>query len=87
MTKESLMKFPCTFTIKVFGRDDAEFREEVKRIIKLNYNELADNNITENLSKNGKYLALSITINAKSKKELDEIYQALNASPLVTMTL
>jgi putative lipoic acid-binding regulatory protein len=38
-------------------------------------------------SKNGKYCALNITVHVESREQLDNIYQALTASPQVLMAL
>lgn len=84
---ESLLKFPCDFTIKVFGLASDEFEAAVFGIVHKIIPNLSDRAIHARKSENGKYLALSITVHAESKAQLDSIYQALSSSPLVLMAL
>jgi len=85
--KESLFKFPCDFTIKVFGMANDEFEAAVFGIVHKHAPNVSDRVIQSNNSENGKYRALSITIHAESKEQLDRIYQDLSASPFVLMAL
>ena len=43
--------------------------------------------MTTALSKTGKYLALSIMVNAQSQEQLDNFYRALTAHPMVKVAL
>jgi putative lipoic acid-binding regulatory protein len=38
-------------------------------------------------SKNGKYLGVTITINATSREQLDDIYRTLTSHPMVKVVL
>ncbi len=82
----SLIEFPCAFTIKTFGKNTPEYQVAVLNIIK-HYAELSENTVRERYSKDKNYLALSITIQAQNKQQLDNIYHALTKEPLVTMAL
>lgn len=84
---DSLLKFPCDFTIKVFGLASDEFEAAVLSIIHKHAPNLSGRALQSRLSQNGKYLALSITIHVDSKEQLDTIYQALSSSPQVIMAL
>lgn len=84
---ESLLKFPCEFTIKVFGAPSAEFEPTILAIIKKHSPDVTNENVKARPSENGKYVALSITITAESKEQMDHIYQDLTACPLVLMAL
>lgn len=86
-TNESLLTFPCDFTIKVFGKDDQEFEVTVLGIIREHVKELADNAIQSRKSENGNYHAMSITMHVTSREQLDNIYRALSAAPQVLMVL
>lgn len=85
--QETLLTFPCDFTIKVFGLSHSDFKTTVLTIIHqyvANFNEEA---MQIRPSENGKYLALSITVHLDSKEQLDNIYKALSSSPHVLMAL
>lgn len=82
--KPSLLQFPCDFPLKIFGLGSDEFEEGVLSII----HKHAPHCVSQSRpSKNGKYLALSVTVTVSSKEQLDAIYQDLSASPLVVMVL
>lgn len=84
---ESLLKFPCDFTIKVFGNTSDEFEAAVFGIVHKHAPNFSDRAIQSRLSGNGKYCALSITVHVTSKEQLDSIYQDLSSSPQVLMAL
>ena len=84
---ESLLTFPCDFTIKVFGMATDEFEAAALTIIHKNAPNLSGRALQSNLSANGKYKALSITIRVESREQLDQIYRELTASPQVLMAL
>lgn len=84
---ESLIKFPCDFTIKVFGLANIEFEGTVFGIVRQYAPNVSDRAIQSRLSENGKYLALTITVYVESKDQLDQIYRALSSNPQVLMAL
>ena len=84
----TFLEFPCTFTIKTFGKSTPEYEVAVLEIIKKHAaDSLNENSVKQRYSKDKNYLALSITIQATSKQQLDDIYQDLTKEPLVTMAL
>lgn len=83
----SLIKFPCDFTIKVFGASTDEFEAAVLMIIHKHVPNLSDRAIQTRPSDKGKYRALSITVHVESKQQLDDIYRDLTSSPQVLMAL
>ncbi len=84
----SLIEFPCPFTIKTFGKATSEYEMAVLNVIKRHAaDSLSEHSIRQRYSKDKNYLALSITIQAHSKQQLDDIYQDLTKEPLVTMAL
>jgi len=84
---ESLLKFPCEFTIKVFGEMSSDFEQTIFEIIHPYAPNISSNSFQSRTSENGKYLSLSITIHANSREQLDNIYKALTACPKVLMAL
>jgi putative lipoic acid-binding regulatory protein len=75
--EESLLTFPCDFPIKVMGRDDARFRETAISLIETHTGKLPDDAISTSSSRKGNFLSITVTINAKSQQQLDDIYQSL----------
>ncbi len=86
-TKQSSITFPCDFVIKVFGVASDLFETQVLEIIRKHSPDIHGSAIHNRPSKDGKYLALSITVHVESQPELDAIYHDLTASPFVLMTL
>jgi hypothetical protein len=86
-TEETLLTFPCDFTLKVFGLANDTFEATVLAIIHKHAPNLSGRQIKTRKSENGKYLALSVTIHVDSKLQLDNLYRELSASPYVLMAL
>jgi putative lipoic acid-binding regulatory protein len=85
--KTTLLEFPCEFTIKIFGLASDEFEINALSIIHKHIPALAENAISSRPSKDGKYVALNVTMHVESKALLDEIYSELNANTHIIMTL
>jgi putative lipoic acid-binding regulatory protein len=86
-TKQSPLTFPCDFVIKVFGVASEQFSDQVLELIHKHVMEVHESAVRSRPSKDGKYLALSITVHVESQFELDAIYYDLTASPYVLMAL
>lgn len=82
---KSIMEFPCEFPIKIIGHTSPEFEIEVLSIIRKHVSELKETAVQSRPSKNGKYQAVTVTIVATSREQLDTIYRELTASPLVML--
>ena len=85
--RETLLEFPCKFPIKAMGRDEASFQTLVENIV-LNHAEIyAEEPVTTNPSSSGKYLSVTVTVEAQSKDQLDRIYQDLTDCEQVLVAL
>ncbi|MES2219120.1 MAG: DUF493 domain-containing protein [Pseudomonadota bacterium] len=82
-----LLEFPCDFIIKIFGAPSVAFDQMVLEIITKHYPDFAESSITKRPSKDGKYVAFSISVHVNSQEQLDNIYRDLTANPLVLMAL
>ena len=87
MADESLLEFPCRFPIKVMGRAHADLETEIVAIVREHAPDLTDSDVRARQSGKGNYLAITLTVNATSREQLDAIYLALNAHERVVMTL
>ena len=83
----SLLKFPCDFTIKVFGKTSEAFEAEVFSIVYKHAPNFSDRVIQSRPSGNGKYTVLNIAIHVDSQEQLDRIYKDLSSSPQVLMAI
>ena len=84
---ESLIDFPCDFPIKVIGKSDSDIDEHVVGILLKYVSTIYEGAVRSRRSKNGNYVALTITMKITSQTQLDQIYQALGASDKVVMIL
>ena len=84
---ETLLKFPCEFPVKAMGLACDELEVAVIDIINRHVDNLAENALSMKPSKNGKYTAITITITAHSKQQLDAIYMELTACEHVSIAL
>jgi uncharacterized protein len=82
-----LLKFPCDFIIKIFGYATEEFEKAALTIVHKHVPNIAENALQLRLSKNGKYLAISVTVHVESKEQLDNIYRDLSSSPQILMAI
>jgi putative lipoic acid-binding regulatory protein len=84
---DELFQFPSDFPIKVMGRDTESFRTLTLAIIERHAGPVAAGQISERMSSGGKFLALTYTIRAESRAQLDRIYQDLTDSGVVLVAL
>ncbi len=81
------LTFPCEFTFKIIGLANNDFEAAALGILHKHFPHMGEGAITTNPSKNGKYLAYSVTVNALSQDQLDAAYKDLSAHPLVLFAL
>ena len=84
---DSLLKFPTSFPIKVMGRDTPEFHAVVEDILARHAGPLHTLEITRQPSRKGRFISVTVTIDAQSRAQLDAIYKELSAHELVLMAL
>lgn len=85
--KDTLLEFPCQFPIKVMGKNQSQFDSIVVAIVNRHVEMIPDSAVKTRESNGGKFLAVTITIEATSKQQLDAIYQDLTDCPEVIMSL
>jgi len=86
-TEQTLLEFPCNFTVKAMGLASDDFDALVVELIRRHCDDLTEGCVTSRPSKKGKYISVSVTITATSKPQLDAIYQSLTDHPQVLMSL
>jgi putative lipoic acid-binding regulatory protein len=85
--RESLLDFPCTYPLKVVGRNTEEFQDGVRSIIEKHVPEAAEVCYSSRASSGGKYVSLTVTFMARSQEQLKAIYSELAGSNLVLVAL
>lgn len=85
--KETLLEFPCDFPIKIMGARVEGFAQAVAEAVLVHAPDFDPASMTMRPSSKGNYLALTCTIRAESKAQLDDLYRALTAHPMVKVVL
>lgn len=84
---ESLLTFPCVFPLKVVGRREDGYAQTVVEIVRRHAPDFHPDTLEMRPSKNARYLSLTVTINARSREQLDALYSELSKHPMVIMVL
>ena len=88
MKKEkSLMEFPCDFQIKIIGQNKESFAIEIMDIARKHFPALEDSSVRSQLSQQGSFLAITITVYVLDQMSLDALYQELTKHPDIKMVL
>ena len=87
LERETLLEFPCKFPVKAMGLDQDDFESLVSSLVLEHACLFAGEGVSTNLSSSGKYLSVTVTIEAHSKDQLDTIYRALTDCERVLMAL
>ena len=81
------MDFPRVFPIKVMGANQDDFESLVVAIVKKHAAVAAEEGVVSHLSSNGRFVSITVRINALSQEQLDNIYRELSAHERVLMML
>jgi uncharacterized protein len=86
-TNETLLVFPCDFPIKIMGKNEPDFADNMLSIVKKHAPDFDAMTMEKRPSSAGKYLSITCTIRAESKQQLDDLYRDLTAHAQVLMAL
>jgi putative lipoic acid-binding regulatory protein len=84
---ESLVVYPSDFPLKIFGLQHPDFAQSVLEVVTRHAPDYDATGMEMRASKTAKYISLTCTIRATSRKQLDTVYQELVDHPLVKMVL
>ncbi len=87
MSDESAIEFPCRFPIKMMGHDTPEFRATARALVEKHTGAVSDDAVQAALSRNGRFVSVTVTIVATSQEQLDSIYQDVTSHKDVLMAL
>ena len=85
--EETLLKFPCEFSLKAMGLAADDFDALIVEIVSRHVEEIGEGAVRTRPSRGGKYLAVTVTFIANSKRQLDAIYQDLTDHERALMSL
>lgn len=84
---DTLIEFPCQFPIKVMGETREDFAETIVAVIKEHLPDFHAGLVEMRASSGGRYVSLTCNVYVTSKPQLDDIYRALTAHPMVRVVL
>jgi hypothetical protein len=85
--QDTLLEFPCRFPIKVMGKAGEDFDALVVRMVRNHAPDLNEAAVSLRQSSGGKWVSVTVVIEATSKKQLDAIYRDLSAHEKVVWAL
>ena len=85
--RESLIDYPCAFPIKVMGLKVEGFVHAMTEVAERFDPSFDASTIELRPSKGGNYLGVTLTVQATSRAQLDELYRALTSHPMVKVVL
>jgi putative lipoic acid-binding regulatory protein len=85
--EQSLLAFPCDFPMKIMGRKEPGFAQSVMEVVLRHAPDYDPATMEMRPSRQGKYLSLTVTVRARSREQLDNLYRELCDHPQVVMVL
>jgi putative lipoic acid-binding regulatory protein len=86
-SEETLMEFPCSFSIKAMGLAEDDFDALVVSLVRPHVGDINEGAVSSRPSAAGKYLSVTVTFQAESREQLDNIYRSLTGHERVLMAL
>ena len=87
MDRPTLIEFPSDFPLKIMGLAVEGFAQEIAELVVRHAPEFDAASMEMRPSKTGKYLSLTCIVRATSQAQLDGLYMALTAHPMVKVVL
>ncbi|MGZ3236753.1 MAG: HP0495 family protein [Burkholderiaceae bacterium] len=84
---DSLIEYPSEFPIKVMGAMQDDFAQTIVEVVIQHDPTFHAGKMEMRPSSQGKYLALTVTVTATSREQLDNLYRALSSHPMVKVVL
>lgn len=85
--EDQLMHFPCDLGLKVMGENINNYADTVLSICQKHIDGITENCVHTRPSRNGKYIAVTVQLLARSRRQLDDLYMELNNHPQTKMAL
>lgn len=85
--QKTLIEFPCRFPLKIMGAKHPDFPAEVVRTVQEHSPDTDESHLQERESSGGNYTGLTLSVQVENQEQLDNIYRALTAHPMVKVVL
>lgn len=84
---EELIEFPCDFPVKAMGFAAPDFEEHVIGLVSRHASLASPRQVTTKESKGGRYLSVTVTVEARSREHLELVYFNLKSDERVVYIL
>ena len=84
---DAVWNFPCSFPLKVFGRNSDEFEALVVEIVRRHVPDLDASAVSSRTSNGDAYRAVTAIFMAQSRAQLDALYSELSQHEQILMVL
>lgn len=81
------ISFPCRYPVKVMGEAHASFHAEVRAVFERHAPGVGDEHISLRPSTKGKYVAITVVIEATGKQQLEMLFADLKTLAAVKLVL
>jgi putative lipoic acid-binding regulatory protein len=71
----------------MMGRDTPEFRDLARELVESHAGTVSDSAVQAAVSRNGRFVSITVTITATSQRQLDNIYRDASSHDDVLMAL
>ena len=87
LPSESLIEYPSDFLVKIMGVMQDDFAQTMVELVQRHDPDFHAGKMTMRPSSKGNYLALTVTIRATSREQLDNLYRELSSHAMVKVVL
>ena len=87
LPSESLIEYPSDFPIKIMGVMQDDFAQTMVELVQRHDPDFHADKMTMRPSSKGTYLALTVTVRATSREQLDNLYRELSSHAMVKVVL
>ncbi len=84
---ERLLEFPVDFPLKIMGRRVDGFAQSIADLVREHAPDFDPGTMELRSSSQGNYLSLTVVVRLHSRAQLQSLYEALSAHPLVRIVL
>ncbi|MFM8465002.1 MAG: DUF493 family protein [Burkholderiaceae bacterium] len=84
---DSLIEYPSDFPIKIMGMMQDAFAQTMVEVVQRHDPDCHAGKMTMRPSSKGNYLALTVTVRATSREQLDNLYRELSSHAMVKVVL
>lgn len=85
--EDSLIEYPCDFPIKIMGAAREDFAQAMLVVVRVHDPGFSAERLSMRASGKGNYLAVTCTVRATSREQLDNLYRDLSSHPYVKIVL